>query len=95
MPRAEISEFVHVVVIGIHFHVYLEIFEADMSYRFLIGKTIFRWVNLYGAPCRCQVMRQSPENDNFAGFCPDWKILPHKGAIGTEVSPGHWPDPRS
>ena len=27
MPRAEISEFVHVVVIGIHFHVYLEILK--------------------------------------------------------------------
>ena len=27
MPRVEISEFVHVVVIGIHFHVYLEILK--------------------------------------------------------------------
>ena len=28
MPKAETFEFVHVVVIGIHFHVYLEILKA-------------------------------------------------------------------
>ena len=44
MPRAKISEFVHVVVIGIHFHVYLEILKPYLAYFKVLpffNKTIF------------------------------------------------------
>ena len=54
MQRAEISEFVHIVVIGIPtFPCIPWNFDADMSYRFLI-KQFFRRVNFYGAPCNCE-----------------------------------------
>ena len=53
MPRAEIYEFVHVVVIGIHFYVYLVIWSRYVLPFFI--ETVFRWVNLYGAPCMYQL----------------------------------------
>ena len=48
MLRVAISKFVHIVLIGIHFHVYPEILKLDMSYRFLkeqffsMGKSLWR-----------------------------------------------------
>ena len=55
MPRAEISEFVHVVVNGIHFHVIPWNFERLYILPFF--KTFFfRWVNLHGAPCTCTTL---------------------------------------
>ena len=57
MPRAEISEFVHVVMIEIHFHVSLEILkQICLSIK---KKQFFRWVDLYGAPCNTHLVDES------------------------------------